>query len=33
MTMCKKDEKLLYQNSIKFHVFIKRKAVGLSLDI
>ena len=33
MTMCRKDDTLSHQNSIKFHIFIARKAVGLSLDI
>ena len=33
MAMCKKDDKLSQQKNIKFHFFIARKAVGLSLDI
>ena len=31
--MCKKDDKFSQQKNIKFHFFIARKAVGLSLDI
>ena len=32
MSMCKKDDKSLYQNSIKLHISIVTKAVGLFLD-
>ena len=33
MTKCNKNYKSSHQNSMKFHIVIARKAVGLFLDI